>query len=428
MRANSENSFSEETSSENRGVSERFFVFERWVRINWFGKIVLPLLHTILRFTIFFFISVIVYALFYRWMVPSALVQEPVYFDYSLSKPLARVNLLTTEKQWQYISDGIKMDAGELYHKVNHKDSSETKKSRFLRGDFAYTIDASFQLSRSSKNYILGKFMVYLDIVDTTGASIARSVRPVPVPYQSDVSLWLDAFWLYPLRLIGLISAHETSRVDVTLANNFWESSSGPSTETLELTLDSAAPDIASATVTIMPVLRGVTWYLWYYPAFSALLGVFVMTGMQSGIYILYKLVSIALERMSTNTEDALGSETPTSAARQSEESDDGIDEVEERGDAEGTGERVYVTGAEEREDVQSTGGRGLESADSDALRGPANEGRGSQALDNIGADLLAESSLVYGGNAQEPSASIPTSELRNRLNARRAIGTHEVQ
>ena len=34
-------------------------------------------------------------------MVPTALAREPVYFDYSLDPPLARVNLLSGEKQWQ---------------------------------------------------------------------------------------------------------------------------------------------------------------------------------------------------------------------------------------------------------------------------------------------------------------------------------------
>jgi hypothetical protein len=229
----------------------------------------------------FFVVSIILYAAFYRWMVPRALAEERVYFDYSQSPPIARVNLMSLEKQWSYV-DGR-----------DSQGVSKNARGQFLRSDFAYMIDASFRLSKSRKNYELGKFMVFLDVVDSTGASMARSARPVAVPYQSASTLWLDSVCTFPLRVVGFTSAHETSRVDVSLMNAYWErAGSGAATEILELTLDSAVPDIVETTVTVMPVMRGVTAYMWHYPVLSALLGVASFTTLQISIYAWYLLCS----------------------------------------------------------------------------------------------------------------------------------------
>lgn len=108
-----------------------------WLQENWLSKLALPLLFTLMRIMLFFLVSVVAYALFYRWMVPVALAREPVYFDYSQTPPIARVNLLTAEKQWEYLrSDSVDASGGDGAQRLASRDASAAKQSRFLRSDF----------------------------------------------------------------------------------------------------------------------------------------------------------------------------------------------------------------------------------------------------------------------------------------------------
>ena len=321
-----------------RGLFDRYL---RWVVENWVERILLPALFTALRFVAFFVVSVLAYVAFYRWLVPAALAQEPVYFDYTKQPPTALVNLLSLEKQWAYTELGKSSGSGAASHdfdavsisgsasgdklapRLGKKGSNRqaARKAKFLRSDFYYTIDATFHLSKSARNFDLGKFMVGLAVVDVTGASIARSARPVSVPYQSTPTLWLDSVCKYPWRALGLVSPHETARVDVPLMNSYREPHSSTHAEALELTLTdiagsvSGSADIAEAFVTVMPELRGAAWYMWYYPRLSALVGVTTFTGAQAALYLTYLLVLFAMRALGVSGMNGNSEERPASAS-----------------------------------------------------------------------------------------------------------------
>jgi hypothetical protein len=385
-----------------------------WVVNNWIEKLLLPAVFTAMRFLLFFVISIILYVAFYRWMVPRALAKEPVYFDYSQSPPIARVNLMSLEKQWSYVdgrgSSGV----------------SKNARGHFLRGDFAYMIDASFRLSKSRKNYELGKFMVFLDVVDSTGASLARSARPVAVPYQSASTLLLDSVCTFPLRVIGLTSAHETSRVDVSLMNAYWErAESGAATEVLELTLDSAVPDIVETTVTVMPVMRGVTAYMWHYPVLSAVLGVASFTTLQVSVYSWYLLCSwlLAYSRGKGGESDRDGrTDAPTHSSAPESLNDDDDSEDDSSSDTSRTGQQQRNRRGPDRseatvdsEGIASSAGRGGGDDNSAAPASEVASDRGDASVSAAEAasspsehssDLFAESQAVYNRSAASAGAS----------------------
>ena len=389
----------------------------RWIVNNWVEKLLLPALFTALRFFLFFLLSVILYVFFYRWMVPTALAQEPVYFDYSQTPPIARVNLVTVEKQWSYVDGRDGAGASKDTHR------------QFLRSDFSYMIDASFRLSKSHKNYELGKFMVFLDVVDSTGASTARSARPVAVPYQSSSTLWLDSVCMYPLRVLGFTSAHESSTVDVSLMNAYWErAQGGAATEVLELTLGSSIPDIVEATVTVMPVMKGLTSYMWHYPVLSTVIGVAGFTSLQIGMYMTYLVLSYAVTyvrgAMSQNGNDSDRNESVQSSDRGG--NDSGSDDDDEEGSRferrrSASGERDGgETGSETSDgNLDSDVDAEVESRDTASASSSASVSDASPAPSQRDADLFAESQAIYNRSAAGGSASRENDQkdgLRRRI------------
>lgn len=229
-------------------------------------------------------------------LVPKALIMEPLYFDFAQVPPMARVSLSSREKQWLYSSDcsmhdGKKSKLNEdsnptlenLNEEVDYKSGkfsrSESARAcygldrrRFLRAGFRYSIDVVFGLASSSKNIKMGKFMVYTSVIDSTGATVALSSRPVVIPYQSRVSLILDALIKYPLRVIGILKTSEISKVIIPVMNDFQEPSetfrtsilqgSSLISEHIELRLSSGDVDVDNAVLTIMPKLNGLTYVL----------------------------------------------------------------------------------------------------------------------------------------------------------------------
>lgn len=207
--------------------------------------VVFPALSIAARLIIIQVLSLVGYVLLYYWLVPKALVREPLFFDYSAVPPVASVSLLSKEKQWQYIKDQMRPDGDDF--------------RRFIRAGSRYSFEAEFLLAKSSRNLDLGKFMLHVTLFDVTGDAIAKSSRPVAIPYQSVPTLLLDAVTLFPLRLLGVFRTEEASVVHVNLMNNFREPATLPSTENVELKLSTAEVDIAAAYLTITPQLRGIT-------------------------------------------------------------------------------------------------------------------------------------------------------------------------
>ena len=264
-----------------------------WFLLRSFGALVLPIIQYAAVLCAIMVFSLVGYQLIKTTLVPKALVMEPLYFDYAEVPPMARVSLSSREKQWMYtsdcaVNDGKKTKLNDDSHptitnlneEVDSKNGKFTRsestracygsdRRRFLRAGFRYSIDVVFGLSSSSKNIKMGKFMVYTSVVDSSGAVVALSSRPVVIPYQSRVSLILDALIKYPLRAIGILKTSEISEVVIPVMNEFQEPSetfrtsilqgSSLISEHIELRLSSSDVDVDNAVLTVMPKLNGIT-------------------------------------------------------------------------------------------------------------------------------------------------------------------------
>lgn len=266
---------------------------------NLAGKILLPIFKILIILCVMIAVSIVVTYVSYISMLPKALVREPIYFDYSLKNPIARVSLLSLEKQWDY----VKLDSSsyETYDKV----TSYTKK-RFLKINSYYCINVDFALAKSPRNYDIGKFMLYTSIIDSNGDSIAKSIRPVVIPYQSDVSNFLFYVATFPIKLLNLVPHVENNVVTIPVMNEFKEPpASAPGTEYIELSLSLATPDIYEATLTVMPVLNGLTFYVYYYPYLFIITSSVILTLFQVSIAVSFLILSWAYMHIFGSTVDS---------------------------------------------------------------------------------------------------------------------------
>ena len=62
-------------------------------------------------------------------------------------------------------------------------------------------------------------------VIDNTGEVIAKSARPVSMPYQSTTTLLLQSFASFPWRMIGLQGGEDVVTVQVPLMNDYHEPS-----------------------------------------------------------------------------------------------------------------------------------------------------------------------------------------------------------
>lgn len=283
------------------GASSLLARIQTWIQNHAVDHILIPGILLLARLLFFFLSSVGMYSLLYLYLMPRALVKEPIYFDYGSSPPTATLNLYSAHKQWEYVSGGL--NAGTA------TDDTTAASSQFLRSDFAYSVDIGFTLAKSRRNYEIGKFMATVSLVDNTGDLIAKSSRPVVMPYQSSVTLFLDSISKYPCRIIGICDQNEVVSVHVPMMTEYREPKTH-ATESLDLTLSSDKADIGAVEVTIMPVLRGVVYFMWYYPILTAIICVSCLMGTHLGLYGAYVLITLAfkyLSEMGDNNEDIPG-------------------------------------------------------------------------------------------------------------------------
>jgi hypothetical protein len=209
-------------------------------------------------------VSSIIYLYMRSIIVPKALLNEPIYFDYTNnSQPIARINLFSQQRQWHYVHpDEYPLD--DSMHHAYQSDPAVISKlkhpgswsRRFMQDGTQYSIDVSLSLPKSPRNMHHGKFMLYLTTFDTNLLAVAKSSRPVIVPYQSWISVLLDTLTHYPLYLFRMDNLHEISQVSVNMMNQYIETKH-KITQHLEFTLSTADVDISSLVVTVMPRLTG---------------------------------------------------------------------------------------------------------------------------------------------------------------------------
>lgn len=288
---------------------------QAWLGEHAWKDIFIPILTFMLWLSFFTVISAGAYTGLYLYMMPKALVKEPLYFDYSVSPPTGKINLMSAHKQWEYMSGGVSSGSS--------RSEEEKDTRRFLRSDFEYTVDIAFELSKSNRNFDIGKFMAHLSLFDNLGDLVAKSSRPVVMPYQSVVSLVMDSLVKFPFRLVGLCGVNEVTTVHIPMMTEYREPHT-TFTDSIELTLSSDKPDIGAVEVTVMPVLKGLVYFMWYYPVACAFVGISSTLGFQLSLYFLYVLVSFVISYVTGEEEEEGGDGALASVARSASDVDRG--------------------------------------------------------------------------------------------------------
>lgn len=232
------------------------------------GRLLVPFLKltTLLIFVII--TALITSYVAYVNLLPKSLIREPIYFDFSSKPyPLARVNLFANEKQWYYVKSGLNPTNEENVTSVAMSGSIEDAifdtDLRYLKSGLRYMIDADFVLAKSPRNFEAGKFMLHTSLLDSHGSLIAKSSRPVIVPYESYITLILNVLTSFPLRYLGLISRTETATVHIPIMNDYKEPSlNSPATQYVEFIMSSSEIDVENVYLNIMPVLKGLTYVI----------------------------------------------------------------------------------------------------------------------------------------------------------------------
>ena len=218
---------------------------------------ILPLLSIFIIFMFIVILSIIIYLGLEYLLLPKTIINEPIYFNFAMNQPSARINILSNKKQWSDIKEiqdnniihsSSSLDSSSKNNKLNYQDSSSSSSSsattttderssipsslnqvnkRFLIPGVSYSINISMLLAKSVRNNNIGKFMIFLKLYDTTNQLIAKSSRPVIIPYQSDITTWLENIVYFPFCMLGFqkVLGHSLNSIHIQtqMINNYFE-------------------------------------------------------------------------------------------------------------------------------------------------------------------------------------------------------------
>lgn len=254
-----------------------------------FGKLLallFPLLSLIAIGILVLLTSTVIYSSIRYSLLPRAIIHEPVYFNFATSEPVAKIDILESNRQWISNRD-VQLESAQKSHfkssssfsSVDDVDDSavstsapssssfsssrqdlNTEYKRYFKPSATYTFHSTIEVANSRRNIELGKFMLSIRLFDSTGRVIASSARPVVVPYQSPLSVTLQTLFWSPLVIIGLFRRHEKHSILVTFMDDFAEPGHmQPPTAVVELSLSTNQADVTSTYLTVMPALYGIT-------------------------------------------------------------------------------------------------------------------------------------------------------------------------
>jgi hypothetical protein len=224
------------------------------------------------------------------------LINKKVFFDYDEIRPIAKIHLFSKHDQWDNLQTSGYYDA-----------QSKGSIKPFLKSGTTYKIGAVFYLSRSDKNYKFGKFMTTLSVIDAAGELVAKSKRPIVMPYQSPL-----AFIIGTLTRLVIYSQPDTAVVSISLMDNYLEQDGAPATELLEFELSTNSFDVEEVRVSVVPSVRGIEYPLHYYPTVSTIVGIFILFSVQLllglfalGVsYLLYGTIPISASTWEEDDEE----------------------------------------------------------------------------------------------------------------------------
>lgn len=210
----------------------------RWVW-HWPIKVAFFSVCTAVVFVFILLTSVAGFYVFRNALVPKASFTQDVILDYTTALPTGRINLLVPEKQWYDYSTNRKLN------------------DRYLLRGMHYNIDAAIAIPKSHRNYELGRVSVTTHMLDSSSEVVAKSVRPVIIPYQSSVTVVMESIVRFPLYMLGLTESNELLHLRLTLLNDFVEPYRASPTKYVEFTLSSSSFDVQDLRVTVVPRVIG---------------------------------------------------------------------------------------------------------------------------------------------------------------------------
>ena len=302
--------------------------------------------------------SCVSYIIIYCMVMPTVLVQKPLYFDYSCAcssysrlgrvsmndgsclsdvknndnsqfnqmtasvcHPIAQVDFLEEHTQWLPLSSDV---------------APIRLGSRLLKPRSRYYIDISLTLPESDVNRNHGMFMVQADLFADNETKLATSFRSSMLPYQGTISGILRKCLLAVPLLIGAIP--EARRIDLNAYDYFTESTDpslaliGMSVKLLvnsrsQFPQSTQTIQVLSGEVSIGQELNMVQSYMkhWFYTCM--IVGVFSIMVLQSMVsYIVYlRLYPRIIDHAGCENSEIwhdIGSELSTSELRQERDDD----------------------------------------------------------------------------------------------------------
>lgn len=250
----------------------------------------IPLAKIAIVSLVLLFTSLIAYTLLHRYLLPKDMINEPLYFNYNEKSPIARVHLLSEEKQWDYYRSGEVLRPKTC--------------SAFFKTNGNYDISLRFAVSKSPRNQESRRCMVTVSMIDCQGDVLAQSSRPLIVPYHSHATSILDVLIFWPKYLIS----GETEHISLHMMNNFRETRDlNIPTSHIEVVLSSHDLDIEHSTLTILPLPVGITyvplhhcslyylicfrWFIYHFPSMTFASGIGVFFVLQAGLVVVYLVV-----------------------------------------------------------------------------------------------------------------------------------------
>ena len=168
-----------------------------------------------------------------------------LYFDFDEKLPLARWNLLEAEDQWtSYLPF-----------------TSKYKLNQIIQPQIRYQVELSFLLPTSSQNMNTAKFMCHLFIQDISEKHLAKSSRPVIIPYQSLVTRSLFSILEFPFRMLGVLKPIEAKHVTLVMMNNFYTTAVLP-VHSIIVNLNSRDVTIQEVYISFIPKLHGIKYVI----------------------------------------------------------------------------------------------------------------------------------------------------------------------
>lgn len=207
------------------------------------SRFLLPILKFIALVWAIFFAAIGLYYIIYQRYVPKLMLEEPIHFNFAIDAPSAKLNLLMPNDH-----------SGEILSSLHY---GRPLAEKYLRPGSIYEFSLKFTVAKSPRNQNIGKFMSYLTVMDRKDEPVARSARPVVVPYHSDLFLIADQIFKLPLYFLG---AEEAETIQILMLRNYKEPyNEAASTKTVEVSISRSDVDILHCTLTIYPELNWFT-------------------------------------------------------------------------------------------------------------------------------------------------------------------------